>query len=83
MGGEEFKWRTIRYRASKDFILVHTVQLKPMIKAYFSGKMVSSGTSDVAVTEKTRLKKYDTNYSKRKKGEEGGTEQQTYQFTQR
>ena len=27
----------------KDLILVHTVQLKPMIKAHFSGRMVSSG----------------------------------------
>ena len=30
-----------------DLNLVHTVQLKPMIKVYFSGRMVSSGTSDV------------------------------------
>ena len=58
VGREEFKWRTIRYRA---IILVHTVQLKPMIIAHSSGKMVSSGISDVVVsasyTEKTRLKK--------------------------
>ena len=51
----------ISYGASKDLILVHTVQLKPMIKAHFSGKLVSSGTSDVVITsvysEKTRLKK--------------------------
>ena len=37
------------------------VQLKPMIKAHSSGKMVSSGISDVVITsvhsEKTRLKK--------------------------
>ena len=32
----------------KDLILVHTVQLKPMIKAHFLGRMVSSGISDVA-----------------------------------
>ena len=32
---------------AKDLILVHTVQLKPMIKAHFSGRMVSSGISDV------------------------------------
>ena len=32
---------------AKDLILVHTVQLKTMIKAHFSGKMVSSGISDV------------------------------------
>ena len=28
---------------AKDFILVHTVQVKPMIKAQISGRMVSSG----------------------------------------
>ena len=32
---------------AKDLILVHTVQLKPIIKAHFSGRMVSSGISDV------------------------------------
>ena len=41
--------------------MVHTVQLKPMIKAHFLGRMVSSGISDVAIalahSEKTRLKK--------------------------
>ena len=31
----------------KDLILVYTVQIKPMIKAHFSGRMVSSGISDV------------------------------------
>ena len=45
---------------AKDLILVLTVQLKPMIKAHFSGRMVSSGISDVAIasvhSEKTRLK---------------------------
>ena len=33
---------------AKHLIVVHTLQLKPMIKAYFSGSMVSSGISDVA-----------------------------------
>ena len=33
---------------AKDLILVHTVQQKPMIKAHSSGRMVSSGISDVA-----------------------------------
>ena len=46
---------------AKDLILVHTIQLKPMIKAHFSGRMVSSGISNVALasvySEKTRLKK--------------------------
>ena len=30
-----------------DLSLVHTVQLKPMIKANFPGGMVSNGISDV------------------------------------
>ena len=33
---------------AKDFILVHTVQLKQMIKAQISVRMESSGISDVA-----------------------------------
>ena len=45
---------------AKDLILVHTVQLKLMLKAQISGRMVSSGISDVAIasmhSEKTRLK---------------------------
>ena len=45
----------------KDLNLVHSVQLKPMIKAHFSGRMVSSGISDVVITsvhsEKTNIKK--------------------------
>ena len=44
-----------------DVILVHTVQLKPMIKSQISGRMVSCGISDVAFasvySEKTHLKK--------------------------
>ena len=31
-----------------DLVLVHTVQLKPMVKAHFLGRKVSSGISDVA-----------------------------------
>ena len=46
---------------AKDLILVHSVQLKPIITAHFSGRMVSSGISDVVIasvySEKTRLKK--------------------------
>ena len=42
-------------------ILVHTVKLMPMIKAQTSGRMVTSGISDVAFasvySEITRLKK--------------------------
>ena len=47
--------------AVKDLVLVYTVQLKPMTKAHFSGRMVSIGISEVAMTsvhsEKTHLKK--------------------------
>ena len=43
-----------------DF-LVHTVKLKPIIKVQISGKLLTSGISDVATasvhSEKTHLKK--------------------------
>ena len=46
---------------ANDLILVQRVQLKPMIKARISGRMVSSGISDVVTasvySEKTCLKK--------------------------
>ena len=46
---------------AKDLIVVHSVQLKPVINAQITGKLVSSGTNDVAITsvhsEKTHLKK--------------------------
>ena len=46
---------------AKDLILVHTVQLKPMIKAQISGRMISSGINDAVIasvhSEKTCLKK--------------------------
>ena len=49
------------YGASKDLILIHTVQLKSMTKAHSSGIMVSSGISAVVIasvySEKTHLKK--------------------------
>ena len=32
----------------KDVVLVHIVQLKPMIKAQISGRMISSGISELA-----------------------------------
>ena len=47
--------------SAKYLILVHTVQLKPMIKKQISRIMVSNGISDVVTasvhSEKTRLKK--------------------------
>ena len=46
---------------AKDVVLVHTVQLKPMIKVQISGRMISSGISNVGIAsvyvEKTHLKK--------------------------
>ena len=48
---------------AKDFILVHTVQLKPIIKAHISGRMVSSSISDIAIASvhlrKTSEEVYD------------------------
>ena len=58
LGGEELNdisQRTISYEASKDLILVHTVQLKPVIKAGISDVVIASVHS-----EKTRLKKLMT-----------------------
>ena len=43
---------------AKDLILVHTVQLKPIIKAQISGRMVSSGISEAIASvhsEKTHV----------------------------
>ena len=49
MGGEELKWRQLAHHQ------------KPITKAQISGKLVTSGISDVASAsvhfEKTRLKK--------------------------
>ena len=46
---------------ANDLILVHTVQLEPMIKEQISGRMISSDIRDVVIasvhSEKTRLKK--------------------------
>ena len=64
MGGEELKWRQLAHHQlmfQQGPILVHTVKLKPIIKAQISGKLVTSGISDEAVasvhSEKTHLKK--------------------------
>ena len=44
-----------------DLILVHTVQLKPMMKAQISGRMAPIGISDVVTasvnSEKTHMQK--------------------------
>ena len=47
MGGEELKWRQLQLISSKDIILVHAVQLKPMVKVQISGRMASIGISNV------------------------------------
>ena len=65
MGGEKIKMASASTPSAneqdKDFILVRTVQLKAMIKAQISGRMISSGMSDVVIasvhSEKTHLKK--------------------------
>ena len=60
VGGEDFKWRQpVHHKLWKqqDLTLVHTIQLKP----HSSGRIASSGTSDVVITpvcsEKPHLKK--------------------------
>ena len=59
MGGEESASTPAANEPAKDLILVHTVQLKPMIKAHFSGRTVK--IDDVVFTsvhyEKAHLKK--------------------------
>ena len=64
MGGEELKWHQqahhqLMTQQGPQFSL--TIQQKPMIKAHFSGRMVSSGITEVAFalvhSEKPRLRK--------------------------
>ena len=63
--GEELKWRHLAHHQLMSqqgpHFSVHTVKLKPVIKAQIPGKLVTSGISDavnVSVhSEKTRLKK--------------------------
>ena len=53
VGGEELKWRQLKQSAKlarNDLFLVHAVKVKPIIKAQISGKLVTSGISDVATT---------------------------------
>ena len=63
-GGEELKWCQLTHHqlmSQIDLIIVHTVNRNPMIQVQISGRMVSSGMSEVAIasvySEKTRLKK--------------------------
>ena len=61
MGGEVLKWRYLKHNQLMSLILVHTVQLKPMIKVQISGGMAFIGISDVVTasvySEKTCEKK--------------------------
>ena len=64
MGGEELKWCQLAHHqlmSQQGPHFVDTVKLKPIIKAQISGKLVTSGISDVSTasvhSEKTRLKK--------------------------
>ena len=61
MGGEGFNGAPSANDPAKNLILVHTVQLKPIIKANSSGRTVSRGISELVIasvySEKTCLKK--------------------------
>ena len=61
MGGEKLKWRQLAHHQLMSQQKRPSVKPKPMIKAQISGKLVTSGISDVAIasihSEKTRLKK--------------------------
>ena len=53
MGGEELKWRQLAHHqlmSQQGPLLVHKVKLKPIIKAQITGKLVTSGISDVVTT---------------------------------
>ena len=58
VGGEELRTPSANEPARPH--IVHTVQLKPMVQAHSSGRMISSGISDAVIasvySEKIRLK---------------------------
>ena len=60
MGRGKLKWCQLAH-SQQRFILVHTVNLKPIIKDQISGKLVTSSISDLMIisvhSEKTRLNK--------------------------
>ena len=62
---------------AKDVILVHIVQLKLMIKAQISGRMISSGISDVAIASVYLQKKLDMNKLQKKMTVFGGHQKLT------
>ena len=58
MGREELEWHQLAYH--KGLIFVHTVKLKPIIKAQISGKLVTRYkccSNRFSKSEKTHLKK--------------------------
>ena len=46
---------------AKNFVLVNTIQLKPMLKAHFSERMISSGISDIVFASE-EVDNYDNCY---------------------
>ena len=65
MGWEELKWRQLAHHQLMSqqgpHFSPHSKKLKPIIKAQISGKLITSGISDVATasvhSEKIHLKK--------------------------
>ena len=61
MGGIDGRVGIEMVSASTPSVLVHTVKLKPIIKAQISGKLVTSGISDVVTASihsgKSHMKK--------------------------
>ena len=53
---EEVKWHTIRLLANKGIILVHTVELKPIITAQLSAKLVTKGILMLRLLQNTQRK---------------------------
>ena len=53
MGGEELKWRQLAHNQlmspQRPHFSPYSIQLIPIIEAQISGKLVSSGISDVSV----------------------------------
>ena len=61
LGGEKLKWRQLAHHQLMSQQSSPHIKLKTIIKGQISGKLVTSGISDVAIvlvhSEKTRLKK--------------------------
>ena len=61
MGGEELKWHQLAHiqlmSKHKDLIFVHTVQLKPTVKAQMASIGISNVVTASVYSEKIHLKK--------------------------